>query len=50
MFKLIKQVLIALLSFSRTSATNYMSWNNEASINKDIKVNADKYNQGLHHY
>ena len=46
MFRLIKQVFIGLLSFSRSSATKFMPLNNEPCVTRPtlIDLNPVKFN------
>ena len=52
MFRIIKQVFIALLSFSGSLATKYTSLNNQPCMTRPalIDLNPDKHNQGMYHY
>ena len=52
MFTSIEQVFIALLSFTSTLATKFISSNNEAYMNQLtlVKLNPDEYNQDLYHH
>ena len=52
MFGLLKQVLCALSSFSRSLATKCLSLNNQSYITRPTltDLNPDEHNQRLRHY
>ena len=52
MNRLIKKVLIVLLSFSGSLATKCTALNNQTCFTRPtvIDLNSDENNQGLHHY